>query len=72
LVANYRPLELNFSLNRSLRNLVQLAIVEADTLLERIRSSVLCRTNYHISGMQQQLFFLSMWVDRRLTSRNDF
>lgn len=48
------------------RKLIQLAIVEVDVFLERIKMWVIHRADHNINCIHHQLFMLSMWVDRRM------
>ena len=50
---------------KATRTRLQLFILNANTMLEWLRLASIKTINHHTNGIQQQLFFLSMWIDRR-------
>lgn len=53
--------KLTFAPKSRLRNTIQNTIVDTDVWLEGRK--------HQINGLQAKLFFLSMWVDRRLLKK---
>jgi hypothetical protein len=63
---SYHLSELKLSSKILVRKLCQIAILQADVLLERIKLWIVSGTNYRINCLQHRLFLLSMEVDKRL------
>ena len=51
-----------------IRKFIQVAILQNDVILETTRLAIIKETNSHVNRMQQWLFSLSMWMDRRFQS----